>query len=84
MEDLPKCIPRLYLYSKRDLLVSSEDVEDHIDESKQAGLQVAAEKWESTSHVGHAREGEGVRYWTAINHAWEAARVKKCNGLTLD
>lgn len=77
VEDLPTTTPRLYLYSTGDLVHPPAGVEDHIKQSLDAGLQVAVERWENTAHVGHAKEGGGVRYWTAINKMWEKARVGK-------
>ncbi|GAA5911565.1 hypothetical protein JCM5296_007211 [Sporobolomyces johnsonii] len=63
-------IPRLYLYSKADLLVPFTDVERHAAEAAAQGITVRQEVFEKTPHVAHAR-AEPERYWRAVTKLWE-------------
>ncbi|KAH8901055.1 DUF829-domain-containing protein [Thozetella sp. PMI_491] len=67
--------PRLYLYSKGDVLVAWETVEQHIAEVKSMGFQCTSHVFEESPHVGHARMYP-ERYWGAIDEAWKAAAAQ--------
>lgn len=62
-------MPRLYLYSPKDDIVSSDDVEQHIALARQHGIDVTAEKFLTSKHVAHARS-EPERYWNSIAQLW--------------
>ncbi|KAA8630641.1 hypothetical protein SMACR_08719 [Sordaria macrospora] len=63
---------RMYIYSEGDELVNWKDVEGHMDEARQRGVRVRAEKFEGTGHVGHARgAGNDGRYWGCVGSFWE-------------
>ncbi|KAM0278797.1 hypothetical protein ACHAQH_004988 [Verticillium albo-atrum] len=61
---------RLYLYSKEDDLITSDDVEMYIAESRQKGYQMRAELFDGSGHVGHMRM-HPQKYWKSIADAWE-------------
>ncbi|GAA5933842.1 hypothetical protein JCM1841_001315 [Sporobolomyces salmonicolor] len=63
-------IPRLYLYSKADLLIPFTDVERHAADAAAQGITVRKEVFEKTPHVAHAR-AEPERYWRAVTQLWE-------------
>ena len=64
--------PRLYIYSSSDKITLHPAIEAHIAQAKQAGLNVMAEKFEGSSHVGHMRK-DPERYWEAVKRLWRAA-----------
>lgn len=65
-------VPRLYLYSKGDELVSWEDVEEHVAVARGRGYKCFVERFEESPHVGHMRRYP-ERYWGAIKRAWESS-----------
>lgn len=59
-------VPRLYLYSREDLLVRGEDVEWHADMAEKKGWKVEKLLFEGSGHCRHGK-GEGEeRYWEAV------------------
>ncbi|KAH8093780.1 hypothetical protein BXZ70DRAFT_976280 [Cristinia sonorae] len=65
--------PRVYIYSKEDLMVPSEEVERHIAVAKtRRGLSVTAELFHDSPHVAHAR-ADPDRYWSIVRNIWTAA-----------
>jgi len=64
--------PRLYIYSASDKITPYAAVEAHIAEAKRAGLNITAEKFEGSSHVGHMRK-DPTRYWDAVKQLWSTA-----------
>jgi len=69
-------VPRLYLYSKIDELIPYKDVEAHGREARERGVEVRMERFEKSTHVGHARV-EGERYWKAIGEVWRKSQEGK-------
>jgi len=69
-------VPRLYLYSTKDELIPYKDVEEHGLEAREKGVEVRMERFEKSSHVGHARV-EGERYWNAIEEVWGRSQEGK-------
>ncbi|KAF4977214.1 hypothetical protein FZEAL_6242 [Fusarium zealandicum] len=67
---------RLYLYSKEDDLISYEDIEMYVAESKQKGYEMRTELFEGTGHVGHMRR-HPEQYWKAIGDAWKWSNDEK-------
>lgn len=63
---------RLYIYSKSDTIIKSEDVERNIASARAAGLKVSSELYENSPHVSHARI-DGKRYWSAVIALWKRA-----------
>lgn len=63
---------RLYMYSDRDRITLSEDIEKHAEEARRRGLPVEMEKFERSWHITHAREYP-ERYWEACTRAWREA-----------
>ncbi|KAM5352829.1 hypothetical protein ACJ41O_005551 [Fusarium nematophilum] len=61
---------RLYLYSKEDKLISYEDVEGYLAESRAKGYECRAEVFEGSDHVGHMR-AHPEQYWGSIKDAWK-------------
>jgi hypothetical protein len=64
--------PRLYVYSKKDELVPWEEVEEHVSQAKALGINVKAEVFAQSPHVGHARM-DPAKYWSAVGEAWATA-----------
>lgn len=61
--------PRVYLYSKADLMVGDYEVEEHADDAVAKGWDAAKVRFKSSPHAGHIREDEG-KYWSAVMDAW--------------
>lgn len=75
---LAKGIPRLYLYSKADALVRSQDVHDHVEEALRAGyLGVREEVFTVAPHCALLNE-DASRYWDAVKAC--CSRAKFGNG----
>ncbi|KAF3347328.1 Calcium-transporting ATPase 3 [Verticillium dahliae VDG2] len=70
---------RLYLYSKEDDLITSDDVEMYMAESRQKGYQLRAELFDGSGHVGHMRM-HPEKYWKAIADAWAWANEEPKRG----
>ncbi|EEP77645.1 predicted protein [Uncinocarpus reesii 1704] len=62
--------PRVYMYSKEDTMVRSEDIEAHAFEMQLNGGQVQKELFHGTGHVAHV-DSFGKRYWKAVDKAWK-------------
>ncbi|KAK2789325.1 hypothetical protein FQN53_002167 [Emmonsiellopsis sp. PD_33] len=62
---------RCYIYSERDELIRSRDVEDHAKQAKAKGWLVSLEKFDAP-HVAHMRV-DPERYWGVV---WGVMKVK--------
>jgi len=62
----PKEAPRLYIYSKLDELVDSNDVEAHAIEAAQLGWTVKQEFYRDSKHVAHLM-ADSKRYWASVH-----------------
>lgn len=62
-------VPRVYLYSRADLMVGFEEADEHADIARAKGWDVTKVQFEKSAHCGHVREDE-ERYWGAIMEAW--------------
>ncbi|KAF2015246.1 indole-diterpene biosynthesis protein-like protein PaxU [Aaosphaeria arxii CBS 175.79] len=62
--------PRVYIYSKADLMVAHDEVEEHASDSAAKGWVVTKVRFESSAHAGHVREDE-QKYWNAIRGAYD-------------
>ncbi|PNY24285.1 Uncharacterized protein TCAP_05779 [Tolypocladium capitatum] len=60
---------KLYLYSREDDLIASQDVELHAAEARERGWEADTEVFRGSGHVGHMRRFPG-QYWGAIVRAW--------------
>jgi hypothetical protein len=60
---------RIYLYGTKDTIISSEDIEEHLVSSKEAGYIVESVIFPDTGHVEHMRR-HPEKYWRAIEAAW--------------
>lgn len=60
---------RLYIYSKSDAIIKSEDVERNVASARAAGLKVSTEVYENSPHVSHGRI-DAKRYWSAVMALW--------------
>ncbi|KAG1746457.1 hypothetical protein EDB19DRAFT_358349 [Suillus lakei] len=68
--------PRLYLFSRKDELVSWQEVTRHAETAKERGMDVHCELFEESAHVAHARV-EPERYWTSVQEVWAVATKEK-------
>lgn len=57
---------KLYVYSKKDALVSSEDVRAHAEDARKAGYAVRQEVFERAPHCALINE-DSDRYWNSIS-----------------
>lgn len=64
--------PRLYIYSKEDLVTAWEAVEKHAAEAKERGYKVYSALCEGSGHVEHMKRWP-EKYWGIIRTAWEDA-----------
>ncbi|KAF4436460.1 DUF829-domain-containing protein [Fusarium austroafricanum] len=62
--------PRLYMYTTRDEIASSDDIEDHIAISQKLGYSVDSVKFDNGCHVGLLRDNS-EEYWMLIKDHWE-------------
>ncbi|KAF2743065.1 indole-diterpene biosynthesis protein-like protein PaxU [Sporormia fimetaria CBS 119925] len=74
--------PRVYLYSRKDLMVGDDEVEEHADQAAAMGRWVTKVRFENSAHAGHIMEDQG-RYWEAVMGAWESAGGRGENGSRL-
>ncbi|KAF2999771.1 hypothetical protein E8E13_005416 [Curvularia kusanoi] len=68
-------VPRCYLYSKADALISWLDIYEHAGESMEHSGCVTEVIFENSDHVDHAR-AEPTRYWDAVTSVWTQAQEK--------
>ncbi|KAG2159172.1 uncharacterized protein EDB93DRAFT_1118668 [Suillus bovinus] len=68
--------PRLYLFSRRDELISWQEVSRHAEIAKEHGMDVRCELFEESAHVAHARV-EPERYWSSVQEVWSVATKGK-------
>ncbi|KAJ6577554.1 hypothetical protein B0H19DRAFT_1120351 [Mycena capillaripes] len=64
--------PRLYLYSKADVMVPWAEVEAHAKRSASDGLDVRRWCFDKSGHVAHARVYP-QQYWAAVKNLWADA-----------
>ncbi|KAF3360843.1 N(4)-(beta-N-acetylglucosaminyl)-L-asparaginase [Verticillium dahliae VDG1] len=62
-----------------DDLITSDDVEMYMAESRQKGYQLRAELFDGSGHVGHMRM-HPEKYWKAIADAWAWANEEPKRG----
>lgn len=67
--------PRLYLFSRKDKLVSWQEVTRHAEIAKERGMDVRCELFEESAHVAHFRV-EPERYWSSVQEVWAVATEK--------
>ncbi|KAF2113888.1 hypothetical protein BDV96DRAFT_578470 [Lophiotrema nucula] len=67
-------VPRLYLHSRGDEVVSVEDVSSHADEIMKWGVKVFRHVWDRAAHCALPVE-DSERYWSAIMQFVEDARL---------
>ena len=65
---VPAGIPRIYCYSKEDLLVKWEDVEYHANIAEGRGWAVQREKFHGSDHCRHGKGSGEERYWKCIRN----------------
>lgn len=63
-------VPRVYLYSRADAMVSFEEADGHADIAISKGWDVTKVQFENSAHCGHVREDE-AKYWAAVMEAWK-------------
>jgi hypothetical protein len=63
-------VPRVYLFSRADEMVTFEEVEEHVAIAESKGWSVEKVMFEKSPHCGHVREDE-AKYWAAIMEAWK-------------
>jgi hypothetical protein len=63
-------VPRVYLYSRADIMVGFEEADEHADIAESKGWDVTRVHFENSAHCGHLREDE-AKYWAAIMEAWK-------------
>ncbi|KAF1834881.1 hypothetical protein BDW02DRAFT_314987 [Decorospora gaudefroyi] len=63
-------VPRVYLYSRADMMVGFEEADEHADIARAKGWHVAKVQFEKSMHCGHVREDE-EKYWAAVLQAWK-------------
>lgn len=68
--------PRLYLFSRKDTLVSWHEVTRHAETAKERGMDVRCELFEESAHVAHVR-AEPERYWSSVQEVWAVATKEK-------
>ena len=70
--------PRLYVYSKEDLLIPHRCIEQHAVAARDLGIAVTLEEFKGTAHVSHIRTEENARrYWEAVETLWKKSGEKK-------
>jgi hypothetical protein len=70
--------PRLYLFSRKDQLVSWQEVARHAEIAKERGMDVHCELFEESAHVAHVRV-EPEKYWSSVQEVWAVATKKSEN-----
>ena len=58
-------VPRLYLYSEKDVLVKWQHVHEHAEDARIKGYSVREEKFTKAAHAALLTE-DSVRYWNAV------------------
>lgn len=66
--------PRCYLYSSDDALISWQDVNEHVQDTRDQGTPVMNVFFEGSGHVEHARMHH-ERYWESVLATWNASIV---------
>lgn len=71
-------MPRTYVYSQADDLISWTDVQDHaVDAAEKVGMTSRLVRFQESGHCCHAKESEAL-YWAAVKQTWEARKVGAC------
>lgn len=65
-------VPRCYLYSESDAIVSWKDIKDHAYESYCKGVPITSVCFNGSAHVRHA-EANSKTYWDAVVETWTSA-----------
>ncbi|KAG1883196.1 hypothetical protein F4604DRAFT_1576483, partial [Suillus subluteus] len=68
--------PRLYLFSRKDNLVSCQEVTRHAETAKERGMDVYCELFEESAHVAHLL-AEPERHWSSVQEVWAVATKEK-------
>ena len=58
-------VPRLYMYSENDALVSWQHVHEHAEDARQKGYSVREERFLKAAHAALLMD-DSVRYWNAV------------------
>lgn len=71
-----RAMPRTYVFSQADDLISWKDVEAHAaDAAEKVGMTSMLVRFKESGHCCHAKENEDY-YWTAVKQTWEARDVE--------
>lgn len=62
-------IPRCYLYSEADALITWRDVREHALQARRKGSPMTLVQFKDSMHCAHIREDEDV-YWDAVLETW--------------
>lgn len=65
--------PRVYVYSREDVMVAAGDVEEHAAEAGARGWEVELERFEGSKHVAHLLV-DTQRYRGIVERVWEEGR----------
>jgi len=63
-------VPRMYLYSRADMMVGFEEADEHADMAEARGWAVTRVHFENSAHCGHVRE-DAAKYWASIMDLWK-------------
>ncbi|EOA83436.1 hypothetical protein ACJQWK_00433 [Exserohilum turcicum] len=63
-------VPRVYLYSRADMMVGFEEADEHAEIAMSKGWDVTKVHFEKSAHCGHIRE-DANKYWAAVMEAWK-------------
>jgi hypothetical protein len=71
-----RAMPRTYVFSQADDLISWKDIEDHAaDAAERLGTTSMLVRFKESGHCCHAKENEEY-YWTAVRRTWESRDVE--------
>ncbi|KAJ9132301.1 Indole-diterpene biosynthesis protein [Coniochaeta hoffmannii] len=72
-------VPRTYVFSQADDLISWRDIEGHASEAaEKLGTTCMLVRFKESGHCCHAKEDQEY-YWTAVRRTWEARDLKACS-----
>ncbi|KAK5112739.1 hypothetical protein LTR62_003837 [Meristemomyces frigidus] len=72
-------VARTYIYSKADLLVPFQVVEEHVAEAREKRYEVSSVGFEGSAHVAHVND-DGERYWYAVEEVVSGYGKKRVVG----
>lgn len=75
LSGMPLKVPQLYVYSKKDMLISSAAVEDFMAKQKKRGIAVSSKVFHDTAHVQHFKLRD-VEYKEALKTFLDDARIE--------